>query len=305
MTQQSHGNLVGNVVLKDIYIVKNKVNNKVYIGQAHNSYDRWKHHKTAAKTGHYHHRCLLYEAMQKYGIHNFYYEVLESQVPNYNERERYWIKFYNSLAPNGYNLLPGGEQYPNLSGIMNAGAAIQSKEELDAVIDDLRNSELRLTEIAKKYGVPVNTVHGINSGNTYHDSNAIYPIRKKRIPVKLSEADVNDILRLLHGEEYMISEIAHMYNVSEETINCINTGRTHSDICKQFDRPVRNAPVLKSRILSEDQVSDIIWMLQNTSISLREIARKHDVEHGTVINIKNGSKTYRRTGLTYPLRPNN
>ena len=299
MTSSSHGNLVGDIELK------NKINDKVYIGQAKDVHSRWIYHKTAAKTGHYKHRCLLYEAMQKYGIHNFYYEILERQVPNYNEREKYWIAFYNSVAPNGYNLLEGGEQYPNLRGVMNAMSAIQSKDVLDSVIADLKSSNLRLTEIAKKYDVPLNTIHGINSGATYYDSSLLYPIRSEPIPFKLSKKDVRDIIWFLQGNEYRINDIARIYGVSEVTINCINVGNTHTNIYPSLERPIRQEKVVKSSVLSDDQVTDIIWMLQNTSKSLREIARKYGVAHNVIISIKNGSKLYKRKGLTYPLRPNN
>lgn len=305
MTNQSHGNLVGNVVLKDIYIIKNKVNDKVYIGQSVDSYDRWKHHKTAAKTGHYKNRSLLYEAMRKYGVNNFYYEILESQIENYNEREKYWISFYGSIAPNGYNILEGGEQYPNFVGITNSGAAVRTENELNSIIEDIMSSNLRLTEIASKYHVPLNTIRGINTGTTYRNSDLEYPIRKKRIPVKLSNDDVESIIDLLLGKQYRIREIAKLYNVSEETINCINVGDTHKDVMAYITRPIRKDVVHKSSVLSEDQISDVIWLLQNTSKSLREIARKHNVGHRTIMNIKNGAKTYRRENLVYPLRPNN
>lgn len=305
MMTESHGNLVGNVMLKDIYIVKNTINNMVYIGQARDPYERWKHHKTAAKTGHYKCRSLLYEAMRKYGINNFYYEILESKVENYNERERYWIAFYNSVAPNGYNLLEGGEQYPNLCGIMNAGAAVKTQEELESIIDDIKHSKLRLNEIAKKYDVPLNTIHGINQGNTYHNSDIEYPIRAEKIPTKLSAQDVRDIIWFLEGDEYTIKDIAKLYNVSDVTINSINIGATHSDIVPDLERPIRKGAVIHSSVLTEDEVSEIIWMLQNTSISLRAIGRKFGVCHRVIINIKNGSKAYRRHGLNYPLRKNN
>ena len=45
-----------------------------------------------------------------YPKENFNFEVIE-EVENslLNEREIYWISFYNSLVPNGYNLTAGGE----------------------------------------------------------------------------------------------------------------------------------------------------------------------------------------------------
>ena len=48
----------------------------------------------------------LYNAMRLYGIDNFIIEELEQCSPeNRFERETYYILLYNTLAPNGYNLI--------------------------------------------------------------------------------------------------------------------------------------------------------------------------------------------------------
>ena len=300
-----HGNLVGNVTLKDIYIIKNTVNDKVYIGQSKDAANRWKFHKTAANTGHYKGRNVLYRAMRDIGIDKFYYEILEKQIPNYNEREIYWIDKYNSIAPNGYNILPGGEQYPNLSGIKNSGAAVQDQETLDAIIFDLRHSNDRLTELALKYNVPINTIHCINSGATYFNQDIEYPIRKKKIPVKLTDNNVSEIIGLLLGRSLSIMDIAKKYSVSEETINCINVGQTHKNVCANIKRPFRKGSSPKPRALTNQQVDEIIDLLLHSSLSYREIGRRFGVEHSIIIRIKNGSRVFKRDNLTYPLRPNN
>ncbi len=305
MTQSSQGNLVGSVVLKDIYIVKNTVNDMVYIGQAKNTYERWKGHKTAAKTGHFHGRCLLYDAMRKYGIDKFHYEILEKQIPNYNEREQYWISFYNSVTPNGYNLLSGGEQYPNLKGVMNAGAAIKSEQELESVISDLKTSRLTLVEIAKKYNVPLNTIHGVNSGETYFDASRTYPIRKEVVR-KLTGDDVRCIIGLLQQSNMTIVDIAKKFCVSGVTINCINIGDTHSNILPEIARPIRRVPAKYSHTaLNEAQIMEAIKLITDTSLSYRDIAARYGVDHRVILRIKNGQGDYRQDGLSYPLRPIN
>ncbi|MDD4242765.1 MAG: NUMOD3 domain-containing DNA-binding protein [Bacilli bacterium] len=52
----------------------------------------------------------LSRAIQKYGYNNFTSEIIEEglTIDEANEREAYWIDFYNTLAPNGYNLHSGG-----------------------------------------------------------------------------------------------------------------------------------------------------------------------------------------------------
>lgn len=61
-----------------IYIIKNKINNKVYIGQTMQSVEeRYKQHlKSCRCKQHY----KIYRAMNKYGVDNFYYEILERDI---------------------------------------------------------------------------------------------------------------------------------------------------------------------------------------------------------------------------------
>ncbi len=59
---------------------------------------------------------LFYKAILKYGFENMQSKILENfqeedldlLIIKLNEAEQYYIKFYNSMAPNGYNLREGG-----------------------------------------------------------------------------------------------------------------------------------------------------------------------------------------------------
>lgn len=89
-----------------IYIVKNFINEKVYIGQTiRNIETRWKEHLRHSDSQ----DQPLYRAMQKYGKQNFYIQQLE-ECPDIflNERESYWIKYFDSYN-NGYNATLGGQ----------------------------------------------------------------------------------------------------------------------------------------------------------------------------------------------------
>lgn len=91
-----------------IYIIKNTVNNKVYIGQTTQTIGiRFTNHKMASRTGE---DTKFYRAMRKHGEENFYPELLEQvEIENLNDREKYWIKYYDSYY-NGYNSTLGGDQ---------------------------------------------------------------------------------------------------------------------------------------------------------------------------------------------------
>jgi NUMOD3 motif/GIY-YIG catalytic domain len=85
-----------------IYIVKNKVNNKYYVGQTTRDFsNRFREHTNA--------KDLLGNAIRKYGVDNFNKEVLENIPEEYLDYiEKDLIKECNSIYPNGYNLQDGG-----------------------------------------------------------------------------------------------------------------------------------------------------------------------------------------------------
>lgn len=95
-----------------IYKITNKKNNKIYIGQTikKRPSDRFSQHRYLANHLNQDNGVsYLHRAMNKDGVNNFIFEVIE-EVDNIllNERECYWITYYNSKTPNGYNITNGG-----------------------------------------------------------------------------------------------------------------------------------------------------------------------------------------------------
>jgi len=91
-----------------IYLLQNKINNKIYVGLTKNLRNRIYQHRSRAKT----HNYYIYNAINKYGEENFQVIELESFV-NFSdvvEAEKFWIQFFRSWDKNfGYNLTLGGE----------------------------------------------------------------------------------------------------------------------------------------------------------------------------------------------------
>lgn len=93
-----------------IYKYENLINNMVYIGQAIDLEERYKKHLKNIQDNS--HQEDIYKAFREFGFSNFSYEVLET-LENFNqnllnELECYYIEKFNSLKPNGYNMVPGG-----------------------------------------------------------------------------------------------------------------------------------------------------------------------------------------------------
>ena len=92
-----------------IYKITNTINDKSYIGQTiQNVKERFYQH-CATKCSKAVSNMAIHRAIKKYGKSNFTVEVIEEiDSANLNDRERYWIKYYNSYN-NGYNSTKGGQ----------------------------------------------------------------------------------------------------------------------------------------------------------------------------------------------------
>jgi len=91
-----------------IYIIKNLINGKCYIGETINIHKRICEHRSRVGAEK---RSLIHNAIRKYGRDNF--EIHVEYFPNAN-KEQLWnleeqmIIKYNSLTPNGYNICSKG-----------------------------------------------------------------------------------------------------------------------------------------------------------------------------------------------------
>lgn len=93
-----------------VYKITNRINNKCYIGATiqHHYEARWRKHINSLK---YKEGCpILKRAMLKHGVENFKFEIL---IICFDEDvvkvEKEYIKKYNCIQPNGYNILTGGQ----------------------------------------------------------------------------------------------------------------------------------------------------------------------------------------------------
>ena len=93
-----------------IYIIKNDINDKVYIGKTRKSIQsRFSEHLYNARNNR-NNGSSIYKAMRKYGAQHFHVEMIEeTDFPE--EREIYWIQFYDSYK-HGYNNTRGGDGRP-------------------------------------------------------------------------------------------------------------------------------------------------------------------------------------------------
>lgn len=246
------------MITKSIYVIKNNVNNKVYVGQAKNPHRRFIQHLSDGT-------CQvdnlpIHSAIYKYGKENFYYEILESNIENYNELEKYWIKKLNSQAPNGYNILEGGEENPVMKGTSNPNSQIDENIASN-IIKDLTYSNLSQRKIALKYGCTERIINSINAGGTWHNENIKYPIRKGFC--HFSTKVLEEIRFLLINTNFSLSSIATTYSFTKGTIAQINRGNSHYDCNIKY--PLRNSEIKGERV-SLDKVVEFLRLYYKETI---------------------------------------
>jgi group I intron endonuclease len=221
-----------------IYKITNNVNGKCYIGQSINIHKRWSQHKNT--TFNFNDPCYnypLYRAIRKYGIDGFSFEILvECDVDMLNEQEKFYIEQYNSMYPNGYNMVPGG--------YCAVGTKL-SLNDVEEITYLLKNTKMPNKDIAEIFSVGINTIAKINTGKMWH-RDIIYPIRQtSHSDIRLSENDIDEIIYLIKNTNRSFIDIGQQFDVKDHCISAINRGRSHKRDDEQY--PIRNSKFANKR----------------------------------------------------------
>lgn len=243
-----------------IYKITNNINGKVYIGKSVDIKERWKKHKrnyNNIKKKSY--NFSLYQAIRKYGLDNFSFEVVEEcKREQLNEKEVYWIKEYQSYPLSlgkGYNMTPGGE------------CGRVSKIDIYKIINLLQNTDLSQQEIAKRENTRIEIISNINNGKySWHLNNVTYPIRARKKRKKLTHCPICgnimhyksktcikctkkppipsklELLTVFNDLKYKVYNVAEYYRTSEKIIQI--WGRKYGFKCQ-------NKKILKELYITE------------------------------------------------------
>ncbi|MEE1084316.1 MAG: GIY-YIG nuclease family protein [Paludibacteraceae bacterium] len=303
-----------------IYKITNKINGKIYIGQAKNICARWNEHYLLSRNEDLTHiqndTSLIHRAIRKHHIENFTFEVLTlCDKDSLNEEEQYFISYYDSLVPKGYNILGGGNKGPEMHGEDNPNAKLTA-EMVHEIRERYKNIETYRDVYASYQNiVSINTFHDVWIGKTWkHVHMDVYTEEnKKKQRNNYDKVKSHNHCQVLNDEDILnIRNLkndgfsrAFVYNTYYKHIN-INTfsdvwyNRTFQHI--QSDHPVVSAP--RCRMANQDGVlnpsakfskDDVIEILKrkNAGEYIRNVYK--DFNHVTYGCFKNlwDRKTYK------------
>ena len=159
-----------------IYKITNTINGKSYIGQTiQNVKERFYQH-CATKCSQAILNMVIHKAINKYGKSNFTIEVIEEvESTNLNDRERYWIRYYDSYN-NDYNSTEGGQD----------GIKLFKNLDTESIVREYKSGK-SLREIGRLFNVDKQTIKDLLVRNNIN-------LRTTRT-YKLSQKDREDIIK--------------------------------------------------------------------------------------------------------------
>lgn len=232
-----------------IYQIKNKTNNKSYIGSSSRLNFRWKRHLTDLKCN-IHHSLALQRAFHKYGHDNFEFIILENcDEDKLIEREQYYLDI---LLPE-YNIC---KVAGNCAGVKHTEETIEKRR--DSLIKSWESKDLK-------------TPHSKYGRTKKKERNSIIKQQKQQRNLQIIED-----LKLGIRQDI----IAKKYNLSEPSITQL---KKKNNIFTEKAKGSRN----NFSKLTEEKVKEIKHLLKD-KVKQQIIADKYNVKLRTIKAIQSG-----------------
>jgi len=256
-----------------VYLIQNKLNNKLYIGKTNNLTRRWSEHKKVAFGGKEKYGRgfrAIHCALSKYGADNFIFfdiERFDNEVDSY-DAEKFWIEFFGSNKKQlGYNETSGGEGLG--SGVSHplygTHPTKETREKLRAA------QKRRVPVLGRKHSIETKKQYSIDRSG---EKNAMFGKKQTGVAkLKISMAKL--------GKSNSMKGTKKTYEqrkiISENVLKSLSK-------LKGEDRP--NAK------LSNVQAAEIRHIFKNKTKSPKEICQIYNISKPTLYRII-GFKTYK------------
>ena len=204
-----------------IYKIKNRLNDKIYIGSTKNAQRRWNQHKSELQNSK-HNNPHLQNAFDKYGVSNFKFSIVEKikDVENLIDREQHYM---DKLDPE-YNIIPRANRHK---------FAEETKQKMSEAHKGREFSEehkRNLSEAGKGREYSNETRQKMSKALSGENHPRYGKVGEKCPISKLTKKKVKVIKHLLNGDSFTHKQIAKMFGVSRSTISLISTGKSWNHV---------------------------------------------------------------------------
>lgn len=195
-----------------IYKITNSIDKKVYIGQTINSLESRisKHISLANKDSN---RTYLHRALKKHGKYNFEWEIIKYcySKEELDEMEFNYIKQYNSMVPNGYNMTMGGE------GTIGRQCSFITRKKISESKKGIKASNVTKNKLSKlRRGIKKSSQHINNVASSVSKYwEIVYPDNTKEVIKNLSAFCRNNNL-----SDRGMWMVAHGYRTHHKNYKC-------------------------------------------------------------------------------------
>ena len=236
-----------------IYQIRNKVNNKIYIGSTNNLERRWKSHIYQLKNN-IHHSIKLQKAWDKYGEDNFEFSIIE-EFNSDNEddkyiKEQYYLDLYEPYTDKGYNMSNVADTRKLFKRIKSENSVFTkiTKEVAIAIKRELCETDKQQKEIAEEFNVSRGVVSNIANLNTWANYGEEYNeiLKKKKKSIGYLDDYKEQVLDMYFNKSMTHVQIAEELGLTQD--NC-------SEITK-LERMRREGHVRKCECCGEDFIQN-------------------------------------------------
>lgn len=194
-----------------IYLISNDINSKLYVGQTIQTLNkRFNGHCCYSKSDRSA-NMYIKRAIHKYGRDKFHITLIEECPINLlNDREKYWISFYDSYN-NGYNLTKGGQDsnYLNLH-------KLEDTIDIKKFCEYIMEFKPLATEVAAHFGISKCSVY--NLIKRLDNPNLVLNSYNPRKAKSIEDIDTEE-LRRLYLEGWSILDLVKKYHIKKDKIS--------------------------------------------------------------------------------------
>lgn len=216
-------------VIIGVYAIVNITNNKFYIGSSGHILRRFSQHRIDLKNN-VNHSFFLQRAVNKHGIDNFDFKIIEvvPSVDNLKEREQYWLDFYKPfLREFGYNTNPKSDDW---TGSKHRPESIEKMKLIKANMSDETKAKISKSRM----GQPA------NFKGKHHTEEAKQVMRELKLGTKQSDAQCLLRSQQQKGKKRGLSNGNGKYSdeLLAEAIECSFMGFVSNEVAALFNIPI-------------------------------------------------------------------